>query len=114
MLVSGGYPYSSDDLSARQAQILDKLRGDMTLLMNEEIVPNELKEPNFGEMFLRNLEVTMRGEKLIISITDPRSRSISNAKNAMLLLLVGRVVFCHSVSEAQSDPVCSKRSPRIN
>jgi hypothetical protein len=57
VLVSGGYPYSSDDLSARQAQILDKLRGDMTLLMNEEIVPNELKDPSFGVMFLRNLEV---------------------------------------------------------
>lgn len=60
LLVLGGYPYSSDDLSARQAQILDKLRGDMTLLMNEEIVPNELKEPSFGEMFLRNLEVRKR------------------------------------------------------
>jgi hypothetical protein len=63
VLVSGGYPYSSDDLSVRQAQILDKLRGDMTLLMNEEIVPNELKEPSFGEMFLRNLEVNSRVRK---------------------------------------------------
>lgn len=56
-LVFGGYPFSSDDLSVRQSQILDKLRGDMTLLINEEIVPSELREPSFGEQFLRNVEV---------------------------------------------------------
>ena len=56
-LVFGGYPFSSDDLSARQSQILDKLRGDMTLLINEEIVPSELKEPFYGAQFLRNVEV---------------------------------------------------------
>ena len=56
-LVFGGYPFSSDDLSVRQSQILDKLRGDMTLLINEEIVPSDLREPSFGEQFLRNVEV---------------------------------------------------------
>ena len=58
-LVFGGYPFSSDDLSVRQAQILDKLRGDMTLLINEEIVPIELKEPSYGAQFLRNVEVNI-------------------------------------------------------
>ena len=57
LLVIGGYPFSSDDLSIRQLQILDKLRGDMTLLINEEIVPDELREPFFGAQFLRNVEV---------------------------------------------------------
>ena len=56
-LVYGDYPYSSDDLSLRQESILEKLRGDMSLIMNEELVPTELKSPIYGELFMRNLEV---------------------------------------------------------
>ena len=57
LLVTGGYPYSSDDLTARQEQILDKLRGEMSLLLNDDIVPSELKQSSFGKLFLRNMEV---------------------------------------------------------
>ena len=57
LLVTGGYPYSSDDLTSRQEQILDKLRGEMSLLINDDIVPSELKESPFGKLLLRNMEV---------------------------------------------------------
>lgn len=111
VLVSGGYPYSSDDLSARQAQILDKLRGDMTLMMNEDIVPNELKEPSFGEMFLRNLEVykcVRNFEALILN-----QLSLIMLK-ATAVPFIGRIVLCYSVPEAQGSPLCWERTSRTD
>ena len=100
LLVLGGYPYSSDDLSARQAQILDKLRGDMTLLMNEEIVPNELKEPSFGEMFLRNLEVRKRARSFLSLILD---------RLTVIMLKASAVTFSRG---SCSQPQCT-RSPKL-
>lgn len=52
-----GYPYSSDDMSMRQEQLLEKLRGDMSLVVNEEIVPRELRNPTLGDFLMRNMEV---------------------------------------------------------
>ena len=56
-LVHAGYPYSSDDMSMRQEQLLEKLRGDMSLVVNEEIVPRELRNPTLGDFLMRNMEV---------------------------------------------------------
>lgn len=56
-LVRAGYPYSTDDMSARQEFLLEKLRGDMSITVNEEILPAELLDPLLGELLMRNMQV---------------------------------------------------------
>ena len=52
-----GYPYSTDEMSARQEFLLEKLRGDMSITVNEEILPTELLDPLLGELLMRNMQV---------------------------------------------------------
>lgn len=58
--VLGNYPFTTDDLNSRQESILERLRNDMSLAVNENNIPKELKgqEHSLHEnLQIRNLEV---------------------------------------------------------